>query len=81
MHDPTENIRKEMVNDINNNPNEREALENKYGEVWDTDELTKNFNVIGFAAPFIMVSRKSDNTKGTMMFQHSPRYYFKFEEN
>jgi len=78
MVDPTENIRKEMVDVINSDPNERAALEAKYGQVWDTQELQKDFEVKGFMAPFISVSRKSDGARGTMMFQHSPRYYFDY---
>ena len=78
MIDPTENIRKEMVDVINSDPNERAALEAKYGQVWDTQELQKDFEVKGFMAPFISVSRKSDGARGTMMFQHSPRYYFDY---
>ena len=78
MIDPTENIRKEMVDVINSDPNERAALEAKYGQVWDTQELQKDFEVKGFMVPFISVSRKSDGARGTMMFQHSPRYYFDY---
>lgn len=80
MHDPTENIRKEMVEQINENPSEREILEAKHGQVWDTKELTKEFNVNGFMAPFVMVTRKTDGKKGTLMFQHYPRYYYEWKE-
>ena len=81
MKDPTEDIRRAMVSDINRDPNEREALEAKYGQVWDTQQLGKDFEVKGFMAPFINVTRKSDGATGSMMFQHSPRYYFNFQEN
>lgn len=79
MKDPTEDIRREMVGAINSDPNEREALETKYGQVWDTQQLGKDFEVKGFLAPFITVTRKSDGATGSMMFQHSPRYYFDFK--
>jgi hypothetical protein len=32
-------------------------------------------------APFVVVRRKSDGVKGSMMFQHMPRYYFSFRED
>lgn len=44
--------------------------------VWDTDELRAEFRVTGFAAPFVVVERKSDGAKGSLMFAHSPRFYF-----
>ena len=30
-------------------------------------------------APLVVVRRKSDGVKGSLMFQHSPRFYFGFE--
>ena len=63
---------------INRGPADREQLERVYGQVWTTDELTKDFEVIGFAAPFVVVKRKSDGKKGSLEFQHSPRFYYNF---
>jgi hypothetical protein len=76
MNDETEGIRREMVEHV---PSEREKLEGKYGQLWDTGELTRDFTVEGFMAPFVVVTRKSDGQKGVMEFQHSPRYYYSFE--
>ena len=56
----------------------REALEKEYGQVWDTKELSADFEVHAFLAPFVMVTRRSDNKRGTLTFQHSPRFYFSF---
>lgn len=80
MHDPTEDIRREMVNEINAEPGSRAALEAQYGKVWDTSELQEDFEVIGFAAPLVVVRRKNDGKKGSLLFQHSPRFYFGFTE-
>ena len=85
MNDPTESIRREMVKEINERKKtvegSRECLEAKYGsQVWDTKELQKDFFVEGFLAPFVSVNRKSDNVKGTLEFQHSPRFYFNFSD-
>lgn len=78
MNDPTENIRRSLVQEINADPGSREALEEQYGEVWDTDEMTRDFNVEGFGAPFVVVTRKSDGKRGSLKFQHHPRFYFSF---
>lgn len=78
MDDPTENIRRQMTKEINSEKAEREALEQKYGQVWDTEELKRDFSVISFLAPFIGVTRNSDGVKGALTFQHWPRYYWGF---
>jgi len=49
------------------------------GQKWDTAELQRDFEVLGFAAPFVFVVRKSDNVKGTLEFTHRPRFYFNFQ--
>jgi hypothetical protein len=45
---------------------------------WNTEELQRDFTVHSFLAPFVIVTRKSDNAKGIMQFDHSPRRYFNF---
>ncbi len=79
--DPTETIRKQMLAEINAAPGSREYLEAKHGEVWDTSQLSADFEVIGFAAPLVVVRRKSDGVKGSLMFQASPRFYFGWDEH
>jgi hypothetical protein len=44
--------------------------------VWNTDELKADFTVEGFAAPCVVVRRKSDNVRGSLCFTHRPRFYF-----
>ena len=78
--DSTEQIRREEVEEINKDPGSKEALEVKHGQVWDTTELSQEFNVLGFMAPYVVVVRKKDNVKGSMQFQHSPRFYFNFRK-
>lgn len=80
MNDPTEAIRRQRVQEINFAPGSREALEAQYGQVWDTTELQEAFVVMGFMAPLVAVQRKSDGAKGSLEFQHSPRFYFDFKE-
>jgi len=43
---------------------------------WTTAELTEQFTVHAFAAPYVIVTRKSDGQRGTLQFNHSPRVYF-----
>lgn len=50
------------------------------GQTWNTEELQRDFTVIGFSAPYVVVRRKSDNVKGTLEFTHNPRVYFDFQE-
>jgi hypothetical protein len=79
MFDETEATRREMVATINANAGPRAELESKYGQVWDTGQLQDDFQVLGFAAPFVIVRRRSDGVKGSLMFQNDPRYYYSFE--
>ena len=81
MIDPTETARREMLAEINAEPGSREYLAARHGEVWSTDELSRDFEVIGFAAPLVVVRRKSDGVKGSLMFQHDPRLYFGWEQD
>ena len=37
--------------------------------------MQKDYSVSGFAAPFVVVTRKSDGVKGTLAFSHRPRRY------
>ena len=79
MSDSTEVIRRKLVKEINAVEGSREFLESDHGQVWDTQELQADFEVQGFMAPFIGVVRKSDGSKGSMEFQHAPRFYFNFQ--
>ena len=79
MPDETEQIRRQRLAEINGAPGSREALEAQHGRVWDTGEMIQEFETIGFLAPFIVVRRRSDGVKGSLEFQHNPRFYFNFQ--
>jgi hypothetical protein len=81
MRDETEHIRREILHELGFRPGSREQLEHDYGQVWDTEQLSTDFKVLGFMAPFVVVERKSDGKKGSLMFQHSPRFYFQWKED
>jgi hypothetical protein len=57
---------------------ERARLEVAVGQVWDTIELQKDFEVLGFQAPFVVVVKKATGEKGSLEFTHLPRFYFSF---
>jgi len=70
--------RMEQAFEINSNPNDRKALEARYGKVWNTDELGKDFEVFGFLAPFVAVTERATGKTGSLTFQHEPRFYYDF---
>jgi len=85
MVDETEGIRRLAVGIINSRVEsedeqaERTRLEAIYGEVWNTEEVSRDFEIEGFLAPCVSCYRKSDRQRGLLMFQHHPRFYFAFE--
>lgn len=81
MIDATENIRRALVQRINAESTSRESLEQRYGRVWNTEELRAEFEVIRFAAPLVIVMKRSTGERGTMFFQHEPRFYFSYESD
>jgi len=82
--DETEEVRRSRLAVVNSaveskDPTtERQRLEALYGRVWDTSQLSDDFEVLGFMAPYVVVRRKSDGRKGSLEFQHHPRFYFNF---
>lgn len=85
MEDKTEGVRRFLVGAINDSLSEDEKeryvqLIIEYGKdnVWDTEGVQRDFEIVGFMAPFVVAVRKADNVKGTLTFCHSPRFYFDF---
>jgi hypothetical protein len=76
MNDPTEGLRRAM---IETDQPARDLA--KAEQRWTTDELARDFTVVAFAAPFVVVRRKADGVEGTCEFTHSPRVYFNFMED
>lgn len=82
MTDPTETLRRERLTEINTDqPITRESLEQRYGQVWTTQELARDFIVTGFMAPLVVVRRKSDGRVGSLEFSHVPRFYFNWQQH
>ena len=59
----------------------KEELKLIHGKVWTTGEMLQEFKVEGFASPIVVVKRMSDNIRGSLEFQHAPRFYFSFVED
>jgi len=84
MADSTEMFRRAKIAEINctvesNDPDEeRSRLENIHGKVWSTIEVSKDFEIVGFMAPYVVAIDRKTNVKGSLEFQHSPRFYFNF---
>ncbi len=72
MSDTTDGTRREMI--AAGQPAADLAAEQ--GQTWDTAALQRDFEVLGFAAPFCVVRRRSDGKRGSLEFTHSPRVYF-----
>lgn len=77
--DRTENVRRTRQTELNKHSAKNRAdAEKRHGQVWTTPELDLEFTVLGFAAPYVIVERKSDGKRGSLEFQHEPRFYFKW---
>src|SRR5436190_571246 len=76
VSDPTESARRQRLTELNVKPGSRGDQVDRVGQDWDTQQLTQDFEVIGFLAPRVVVRRKADGVKGSLEFQSSPRLYF-----
>jgi hypothetical protein len=72
--DPTEDFRRRMIE--TDRPAADLAADD--GPRWDTAALRRDFEVIGFTAPFVTVIRRADGVRGTLEFVDRPRWYFDF---
>lgn len=59
----------------------RAALVQKFGPVYDTEELQRSFVVLGFSAYLCIVERRSDSAKGSLDYNASPRFYHSFQKS
>lgn len=59
-------------------PRTRAELETEFGEVWDIDELSREFVVTAVIPPKYIVRRISDGAVGSMLMQLRPKLFFHF---
>jgi len=76
---PNRNHTANTTQEINSQPAERAGLETQYGQVWSTAELANDFEVLGFAAPLVVVRRRSDSKLGSLLFGASIFGWHKIE--
>jgi len=85
MTDQTENIRRvqqALINEEAAKADDPEVeLKAKYGQLWNTSELQKEFTIHAFLAPYVKVTRNVDGMNGSMLFSHRPRFYHSFTED
>lgn len=74
-----EQARVMMTDHINRARRTRDQVTAEEGPTWDTQELVRDFEVMGFLAPFVVVRRKLDGQTGSLLFQHDPRVYWGFQ--
>lgn len=74
-----EMARRQRAIELNKNPGSGSQLEARHGQVWTPEDLARDFEAIGFAAPYVVVRRRSDGAVASLEFQHHPRFYFNFE--
>lgn len=55
-------------------------MPDEHEQQWSTEELRRDFEVLGFRAPFVAVRRRSDGRVGSLQFNHQPRVYFAWRE-
>ena len=78
--DETESFRRARQAELNTEAAAIEELTQRYGTIWNTEALRQDFEVLGFAAPYVIVRERATGKKGSMEFQHSPRFYFNYQE-
>lgn len=79
MTDETDAVRREMLATGQPQADLAEA-QAAQEQTWDTAALQRDFEVLNFQAPFVVVRRRSDGAVGSLEFTHSPRVYFAWKE-
>lgn len=79
MKDATEAIRQKRLVELGLEEADRTTLERRHGQVWDPQELRRDFRVVGYLAPLVVVYRLSDGVLGSLEFQPQPRFYFNWK--
>ena len=78
--DHTEEMRRHAMKVMKDEPASFQDLVARFGadNVWTTEQVRKLFEITSFMAPYCTCVRKSDGQVGSLIFQHSPRFYFNF---
>ena len=77
-NDATENIRRELVRELNAEPKGRAELGTQARSGVGHPGAGPRLRGHGIPRALVMVRRRSDAVLGTLFFQHEPRFYFGF---
>jgi hypothetical protein len=67
MSDQTEPYRRARLSELAAQQSDNcQELEIRHGQLWTTSELSEEFEVQGFLAPYVIVRRKSDGRMGSL---------------
>lgn len=77
--DPTEGIRRKLTSIINAGALTKEQFAEHGIEALTTEEVAREYEITGFAAPLVAARRRSTGERGSLYFQHHPRLYFAWE--
>ena len=80
MNDQTDAIRRYMIETGQPQADLAQA-EAGAEQTWTTAELQRDFEVLSFAAPYVVARRRSDGVLGSLEFTQSPRVYFGWKEH
>ena len=72
----SESARMRKIIEVNPEAGSRAALEEQYGQVWTMDEVTAQFEITSFLAPYVYAVERKTGRKVRLAFQHHPRFYF-----
>jgi len=78
IYDPTLKWRRKRSAEINRNAKTREELELVWGQVWNHLQLRRDFNRFFFINPVLICVDRKTGKQGTLLFQYSPRVYFRW---
>lgn len=70
----------QLERELDETPQTREELEN-YGEVWDENVFSAQFENLGYRPPFVLVRNHRTGEQGTVLFQNYPRLYFGYDRD
>lgn len=57
----------------------RRRLEKQYGQVWNSNEMHQEFEILKITGSGFVVERRADGKRGSMDYLPSPLFYFDFQ--
>lgn len=78
MDNPPDALRRQRLAELGLVPGSRDALKAEHGQVWDSQELLKDFEVLECLGPYVAVRRRSDGQRGNVEADDDFRFFFSF---